>query len=519
MSLTSCAKKNETVERLGILPANLLISDPSSEWLKTAVPIAIQYDLRTAHGFLAGIAPDEASAIQGGVTRLLRTSIESRQGGLHLESTIVDAATQKVIRVVSSDANSASVVLPAVNALARKIDPGAVDFSTSITPAWQSLATAEANNNPQQRAQFLSQAVSRDPNFGFAWFSLMEMIAPNRQTDLKKMIEDAKAHRAAFTPLDRARFDVAMNHLSNAPPADQIKAAQAYLALAPNDLEVMITLGDYQILQGDSPAGEQSLRHAAALNPANVRLRFQLARGLMQLRKFKEAETILAAIDKTPGVYPELATVVLLEGDKTRAATIMEKFIASLPNDELKPFVRASWTVSAGDRQKGIDQIQTSHFKDANLQSLAVAQVSLWQIMGGDYAAAETTISVIGNSPGAPPSPLPVLLGLLADKTTPAPAWNSRVQSVGMPESMKQPLLAYGFFLRGNYEDAAKAWQQISDAVHGEDLHARAMLASSLDHAGKKAEAQRINILPFSPEFTDLYSAISFIEMRRMLPK
>ncbi len=507
------------MERLGILPVNLLISDPSSEWLKAAVPIAIQYDLRTAKGFVAGVAPDEASAIQGGVTRLLRTSIESRQGGLHLESTIVDSATQKVIRVVSSDATSASVVLPAVNALAKKIDPAAVDFSTGITPAWQALATAETNNNPQQRAQFFEQATSRDPNFGFAWVSLVEMIAPSRQMDFKKTIDDAKAHRSAFTPLDRARFDLVMNRLAGAAPADQIKTAQAALALAPNDLEAMTTLGNYQILQGDSAAGEQSLRHAAALNPSNLGLRFQLARGLMELRKFKDAETILATIDKAPAVYPELATVVLLQGDKTRAATIMEKFIHGLPNEELKSFIRAAWIVDSGDRQKGIDQVLGTQLKDANLQSLALAQASLWQMMGGDFAAAQRTIAIISKTPAAQPSPLPVLLGLLADKTTPAADWNSKVQAIGIPESMKKPILAYGFFLRGNYEDAVKAWQQVSDAVHGEDLHARAMLASSLDHAGKKAEAQRISVLPFSPEFTDLYSAISFAEMRRMLAK
>ncbi len=519
LSLASCTKKSTNIERLSILPANLLISDPSSEWLKTAVPLAIDYDLMTAHEFVPRLAPDEAGAAARGATRLLRTSIESRQGGLHLEASIVDVATQKVIRVVSSDASSASVVLPAVNALAKKIDANAVEFSTKITPAWQLLTTAEANNNPQQRAQFLNQAINRDANFGLAWVSLLEMIVPNRQGELKKMIDEGKSHRAAFSPFDRAKFDVALNRLSNAPAAEQIKAAQAVLTLAPNELDVMTTLGNYQILAGDAAGGEQSLRRAVALDPASVERRFQLARGLMELRKFKDADTILTSLDKTPALYPELATVVLLGGDKARATGIIEKFVGTLPKDEFKTFVRAAWAVESGDRQKGIDLVLGAKFQDANFQALALGEASIWQMMGGDYAGAQKTIVTLTKTLGAQPSPLPVLLALLADKSSPAADWQKKVLSVGMPDSMKDFSLAYGYFLRGDYSEAAKAWQQLVDVSHGADLHARAMLASSLDHAGNKSEAGKIQVLPFSPEATDLYSAISFAEMRRMLPK
>jgi len=515
----SCTKKSAHVERLSILPVNLLVSDPSSEWLKTAVPIAIDYDLMTAHDFVPHLAADDAGAAARGATRLLRTSIESRQGGLHLEASLVDVSTQKVIRVVTSDANSASVVLPAVNALAKKIDPAAIDFSTKITPAWQALATAETLNNPQQRAQFLNQAINRDPNFGLAWFALMEMIVPNRQTELKNMIDEGKAHRAAFSPFDRAQFDVAMNRLSSAPPAEQVKAAKAVLDLAPNDLDAATTLGNYQILEGEGAAGEQSLRRAAALDPNNLEIRFQLARGLTELRKFKEADALLSGMDKTPASYPELATVVLLEGDKARANGVIEKFINTLPRDEFKTFVRAAWAVESGERQKGIDLVLGATFKDSGFAALALGEASIWQMMGGDYAGAQKTIQKLSQALNGQPSPLPILLGLLADKTSSAGDWEKKMQAAGMPDSMKEFALGYGFFLRGNNAEAAAVWQRIADMSHGADLHARAMLASSLDRAGKKAEAKRIQVLPFSPEATDLYSGISFAEMGRMLGK
>ena len=87
-----------------------------------------------------------------------------------------------------------------------------------------------------------------------------------------------------------------------------------------------------------------------------------------------------------------------------------------------------------------------------------------------------------------------------------------------MPGQVKEPIMAYGFFLRGNYDDAVKAWQKVSDASHGDDMRARVMLAASLDRAGKSG-GPKIVLMPFTPELADIYSAISFTELRRLLAK
>lgn len=517
VNFASCTRKTASVERLAILPSNLLISDPASEWLKIGLPIVLQQDLITARGLIPGFAPDEGGSVQAGATRVLRTSIENRNGGLHIECTTVDSATRKVIKVDSADASSASVLLPVINSLAKKLDPAAIEFPTRSTPAWQALATAEASNNPQQRLQFLNQAINQDQNFGLAWISLLEMVVPNRQTNLKQMIDDAKAHRGGFSPFDRARFDVAINRVDNAAPDVQIRDANAALALAPNDLDIVTVLGNNQILSGDFSAGEQSLRRAVKLNPSNIGLRFQLARGLMELRKFKEAEVVFNSIEKTPAVYPELATCILLEGDKTRATVIAEKFIASIQNDDIKPLFRATWEVMAGDRQKGIDLVLSTKFKAANLQTIALGEAAVWQLMNGDFDGANRTVALVTQAAGQSVA-LPQITGLLADNKTPTADWQKKVQAIGLPDNIKQPILAYGFFLRANYTDASNVWQQVDNASHGADLHARVMLASSLDRAGKST-GRRIAILPFTPEFADLYSAISFAELRRLLAK
>lgn len=493
-----------------------MLSDPAAEWLKIGVPVVLQHDLMTAHTLIPGFAPDEANALQGGATRILRTSIENRQGGLHIETTLVDPATHKVLKVESVDAGSVSVLLPPINTLAKKIDRDAVDFSTRNQQAWQTFSSAQGVTNAQQRFQMLNQAFSQDQSFGAAAIAFLDMIAPNRQADYKIPIDQAKAHRSSFTPIDRAKFDVAINRLSNAPPSDQIQAARQALTLAPNDLEVLTTLGNYQILQGDSAGAEQSLRHAASLNPVNVGLRFELARGLMQLRKYKEADTIFSGINNMPAIYPELATCVLLEGDKTRATGIAEKFVASVQNQEIRPVLRAAWQVMSGDRQKGIDTALNTKFSQPNVHALALGAATMWQLMGGDFSNAKKNLAPLSQA-GGPGLELSTLAGLLADNTSSPADWQQKVQSLPMPAAVREPMLAYGFFLRGNYDESVKAWQRVSDNTHGADLHARAMLASSLDHLGKKADAQRINVIPFTPEFADLYSAISFTEMRRLL--
>lgn len=505
------------MERLAILPANVLISDPASGWLKVGAPIVLEQDLMTAHSLVPGFAIDEAAATQNGATRVLRTTIENRNGGIHIEAAMVDNTTHKVVKTESAEASPASMLLTALNTLAKKFDPAAIDFPTKNEAAWQALAAADTNNNPQQRAQYLNQAINQDQNFGLAWVSLMDMIAPNRKTDLKRMIDDAKTHSSAFSPFDRAMFTMSMNRLDNAPPGEQIKAANAVLQIAPNDLDVLTVLGNNQILQGDSASGEQSLRRALSLNPSNVGLRFQLARGLMELRKYKEAESLFNSIEKTPAVYPELATCILLEGDKKRADAVADKFLASVQNEELRPLLHGAWDTLSGDRQKGIDLVLNTKFKSPNLEAIALGEATVWQLMGGDFDGAKKTVGLLAQA-GGQTKELPEIVALLDDKTTPIADWQNKVNALGAPENIKQPILAYGLFLRGNYDDAAKIWQKVNDATHGQDLHARVMLASSLDRAGKSA-GTHIAVLPFTPEFADLYSAVSFAELRRLLPK
>jgi Flp pilus assembly protein TadD len=95
--------------------------------------------------------------------------------------------------------------------------------------------------------------------------------------------------------------------------------------------------------------------------------------------------------------------------------------------------------------------------------------------------------------------------------------WRKKVQDSALLPTLKQPILAYGFFLNGRYKEAAAEWKKAYDASEGTDLRVRAMLASSLDRAGNSAEARKIRVEPFLiRDFADVYGAVAFAEMRRM---
>jgi cytochrome c-type biogenesis protein CcmH/NrfG len=112
---------------------------------------------------------------------------------------------------------------------------------------------------------------------------------------------------------------------------------------------------------------------------------------------------------------------------------------------------------------------------------------------------------------------LTAIAQLLTRASEPPAQWRSQVEAASQDKSSAQTLLGYGFFLYGRYPEAVQVWEQIVNQSGDTDLHARAMLAASLEHAGRAGEARRVRVQPFVPEFGDIYAPISFNEMRRLI--
>ena len=515
--VSDCSQNaGHSLERLAILPANVLIADPASEWMSTAVPLALEQDFLTSKDVVARIARDESSAFQLGAGEVLRTTMENRSGRIWIQATVTELATQRNREVVRVEGPSSSGLLPPVNALAARLSNGAIGFSTKNEPALQAFVAAAETSNGQTRIGMLNQAIRSDPAFGLAYLALADTLAQSGQ-DAAPVLAAAASHRSSFTRLDRVRYDLIAARLSHARLARQQQAARAVLQVAPNDVDALAALSSAQFLVGDGAAGQQSLHRALDLSPGNINLQQQLALGLLETRQFTHAEKAFSAINNNPAVLPALATCILLEGDLNRADVVFNRYLGlRSPNDNFAIVLRATWLAISGRVAKAIEALQSARFDEPALRSLAHSQIAILQLMMGDTAGAQRSATLAAGLDKRPLS-LGALTLLITHGDQPAARWRDQVMAFGLREQAAQVVLGYGFFLNRHYAEAASIWQQIVQRSGGTDLPARTMLSASLQGQGRAADARSVLVQPFVPDFNDLYAAVPFNEMRHLL--
>ena len=513
MLFSSCSHESGArLQRLAILPPNILIGDDSGQWIGTALPLALEEDFATSPNLLAVYVRDPSSAYQFGATAVLRTTVERRRGQLHIQATLTDVSTQRNREVFElGDALSAGL-LPLANGLAKRMDSGAASFSAKSERAFQTFAAALQSENLQARMQMLNAAIDVDPTFGLAYVVLAQTAAQANPQSLPTVLAKAQEHVKTFTPLDQARFNAFAAQTVHAPLTQQEASLEKLLQLAPNMVDPLAGLGVIKFLEGDAASGERLMTRALQLSPGNSSVRQQLARGLLENRRFAEAEKVFAALDNNPAVLPGLAVCVLLQGDLSRANTIINRFSQSLfPG--VQGVYRAAWLALSGQTASAVAALQGARFADPTLQSAVLTNTVIWQLIDRDFAGARKTMA----SAAGPPGPFTPQAVLLSRADEPLDQWREQVQSSGLNAGQKQSLLAYGLFLAGHYAEAAQMWQQLDQRSGGADLGARAMLAGSLDRAGNTQAARKVLVQPFVPDFGDVYAAVSFGEMRRLL--
>jgi cytochrome c-type biogenesis protein CcmH/NrfG len=501
---------------MALTPTNVLLSDSAAEWMKLGVPVVLQQDLLPTRFTAPLLAGSETNLGETGAQDILRTKIDDHQGKLHIEATVVDVATQKTTSTEEEEASSTATLIPALDKLAKRIDSDAEDFSTRNTEALKSLASAAEQRDPQKRRELLQNALTTDPNFGLGYFLLLEMTARLGQNVVKPILDEAQTHRAAFTPYDRARLDLISLQLSRAPISQRTAAAEALLKVAPNDIDGLSVVSGIHFRNGDVNGAVEAINRAIDLNPGNPNLKGQLAEGLVENKKLADAEKVLVKFDKNPGALAELAIVILLEGDVPRANQTAERFFATVPNPDYQLLLRASWTELTGDRAKAIALAEGGKFTNPAIHGLALSEATVWRLMNKDFAGAKQTADLAAQLDNHP-SAIGTVSGLLVSGSEPPEDWRKKVEGAPLTPVMKQPILAYGFFLNGHYNEAVAEWRKVLDASEGSDLRARAMLAASLDRNGQSAEAQKIKVEPYlMGDFADIYGSVVFLEMRRL---
>ncbi len=501
---------------MAIPPANILLSDASADWMKIGVPLVFQQDFMPSQFTAPVMVSNESSVSETGAADILRLKLEDRQSKIHITAEVVDTKTQKTTATQEIDANSASTLIPALDTLAKRLDQTAAEFPTKNTEALSLLTKAGSTQVPQQRLDAFKKAIALDPNFGFAYFLLLQTVAPAGPESYKDAVADAKAHLASFQPYDRARIQALLAQLAHAPLKERTASVEALLKVAPNDWEALSMIASVRFLNGDANAGSAALNKAIQLNPNNPSLKAELAEGLVQSKRFAEAEHVLSQLSNSPAGLAELATTILLEGDVKRATETAEKFITQVKNPDFQILLRATWSELSGDRAKALSLAETSQFTNPQIHGMALSEATVWRLMNKDFAGARRTAD-LGMKSDSKTTPITLVSSLLVAPDQSAEEWRKRVEASPLNPALKEPVLAYGFFLNGHYPEAAAEWRKAYDAGEGADLRVRAMLAASLDKAGNTAEAQKIKVEPFLiRDFADVYGAVAFSEMRRL---
>jgi hypothetical protein len=511
LAISGCSRNEApSVRRIALLPASVLIADPSYEWVKLAVPLVLQQDLSTTHDTLATVVEASSDAYESNSGDVLQTTVELRQGRLRIEGTLTDLATQRTRDVLVVKGN-ASAFIPSLNDLARRIDPQSASFSTKNEGALGAYVQALTPATPENRIAALQKAIDLDPAFGLAYISEAQLQS-NPQAAAQTLAR-AASHRAQFTPLDQARFDSFAKRASHAPLTEQASATQALLNLMPNDVEAMTLLGSERFLLGDASDGERLLRRALSLNRDNLNIRQQLSLGLLETKQFDAAAKTLAGLEANPSVLPELAVCALLKGDLARANALFGHYVDLLQaaNDQAAPLSHANWFAITQSPARAADFLAQSKFSSPDIQSVAESQSAIYALMDGNTEAAKARASAALRYAAAPVAKTFALVAALTA--------GSDVKTAPLEPGAKNLILAYGLFFQKQYAESAELWKEIVKESGDTDLRSRAMLASALNHAGRAQEAETVRVQPFVPNLTgaDEFAAVSFQEMRKLL--
>ncbi len=475
---------------MAILPANVLIPDPSTNWMTTAIPAVFAEDLATSKQYAPVIASDDSSALLNNAKFTLRPVVDARMGRLQLSATLTDLATQRAVLVKEASGNVAAGMLPLLNQLSKAIDNDASPFSTANEQAF--LIYAGAIQMPAaQRPAPLQQAIAADPGFGIAYLLLLEALGPQNQAALRETAVQIQLHISQFTPIDQARAKAALDRLGQSLPAQQEQSLSRIVQLSPGDVSAMSSLAGLKVAQMHYEEAAVWVNRALQLEPRSVELLRQRAAIEFAKAKFAEAEKTLEGIGTSNPPVLDMAACRLLEGDLPGANALFVQYAAGNSQPFL-PLARANWLAITANREEAIAFLSHSLSPFPQLRSLGLSQLAVWQSAAGDVAGALASANEALRLSGDAGVPREVaetsVLIALSGKD-----WKKFEQELKqLPPAAQTYIAGYALFLRQRYEEAAKVWANRTAAQRDPTSHI--MYAASLLRAGKKDEAIKLGV-------------------------
>lgn len=343
--LIACGGEKRAVERVAILPAEILSREAGLTWAGDAAAGLASRALTGAPGTAAFAAHDRADAINRQATRIVHSYAVREASGWRVRGTVEDTPTHRTVAELDVAASNPSEF--------GAVIAGAL-WSGAAKQSWNPEAVqayGKAIRMPAAEAvPLLRNAVKLEPKLEEAWLLLAQM-------------ELAVSGR---------------------------EAAAAAIARAPQTAAVQLMAST---LRGDAGGQLAALEAAAKANPANWESWAQLGAASVQARRYPEA---VAAFVKAMAIEPKSANLLnqaayafALAGDHARAIETVHSYEKVLPNSANPIDSRGEILVMVGRFDEAAKAFRDADAKDPKfLGGALLLKAAEAKRMGGDPAGA-----------------------------------------------------------------------------------------------------------------------------------
>ena len=515
----SCSKAPaRIVNRIAILPLENLTSEQAFDWIPAGAQNVLLRQLTAIGNTIALGVPNTREA------RLLRADLavegylSADANLLRIHAVVEDLDHLKAASEIDITGPRQKGVLPLLDRLSKALNPGARPFSTTNAAAFESYAVGNfqeavkfdpnfgsaylnwlvalrAKGDSAEGERVLSQARAQGSKFNELDRAQIDVASAWLNPAGKEARRVALMKLAAID-----KYDVQlMRDLSDAAMvARNFKSAAEWLekaaAIEPSNTAIWNSMAYDYAFGGDLAAAERALSQYRKLAPNDSNMLDTVGEIYYVSGKFAEAEkAFLEGFQKNPQFLGGLemykaALARQMTGDENGATGLFEKYLEYIgANDPQRETRRAIWDFLNGRRKSALDRIS----KETSAR--ARAHYSLMLLLSGDLAGARKQAGMAMQPPAPDLGLAPVALFLSSPAASIA-QWRAtadRFFVAPIPAAAKNQFLAYALFVRKEHaEVAALLEKQVMESSPLTESFHKEMLAASLVAVGREVDAQ-----------------------------
>ena len=424
IALASCSQRPASgVERLGVMAIENLTSDAQLNWPSRAAAAVVVYDLAGAKNIFARQVDSISAAQSMRASRVLEGYFFERNGRIGIRATLEDLGRAKTVEDFEIDGALEAGFLPLVNELARRLSPAVRMFGTHNEKAFQLYGEALAARDSQSAEQDLEAATNVDPGFTAGYVDEAKLLTETGNRAQARQVVLAGT-RARPDLIDGANLEY-VGATASGDATDRVKALERLTAATPANANIFTELGEMRYAQRQFKQAAMEYRAAVQLDPEALPVWNQLGYALAWAGNLNGARDALAQYQRlAPGnlnAIDSQGEVSYMLGDFKSASEDFENAAAKNPSELLKAaearlmagdlqgadalflkhlgrgakvqngagYQMAQWEFMTGRRNAGMARMEKlAQGSSGDFQALALSQLSIWKLDGGDKKAA-----------------------------------------------------------------------------------------------------------------------------------